>query len=323
MTDHLDLVPLGFFPTPIDKWDNLGRELSISLSAKRDDLSGLGGGGNKIRKLQYLLAEAKAEKATTLITAGATQSNHVRQTAAVARKHGMRPLALLRGQLPPSPSGNLLLDELLGAQLEFHDRDDFNAMVVDLMLERKAELEASGERAYVIPIGGSSPLGALGYVDCAKEMREQFDARRQRHPDYIVVAMGSGGTYAGLVAGCARYLPNTQVLGIVITTAAFASRDCAASLLNDTARLAGVDRRWDAEDPLLNYDHIGPEYGVPSQEGNAAIRKVAEAEGVFLDPTYTGKVCAGLIAAVGETIPAGSDVIFVHTGGSPALFAAR
>lgn len=320
MLQSYPYIQLGFVPTPIEAWNNLGTLLGISLRAKRDDLNGLGGGGNKIRKLEFLLADAQKQKADYLITAGAVQSNHVRQTMAAAVKHGMKCRALLRGIEPRVRRGNLLLDELLGGETEFYEQDDFNDAVYSLMDERKRQLVRQGYRPYIIPIGGSSPLGSLGYVSCAKEIRDQLDATGTSYPDYIVVAMGSGGTFAGLVAGCSQYLPKTKVIGIVITTATFASKENALALTQATAKLAGIETDFSITDLELNYDYIGPDYSIPSEAGNAAIKQVASLQAVFLDPTYTGKVFAGLVGCIGSTIAKGSNVLFIHTGGSPALF---
>lgn len=315
-------VSLGCFPTPLQDLRNLGRDLQIDLKIKRDDLSGLAAGGNKVRKLEYLVADAKRQQASVLITAGAIQSNHVLQTVAAARKSGMRPIVFLHGAEPEVATGNLLLDKLLGAEIEYVVTDRFVEDVVDHMAARQRDLAAQGVRACVVPVGGSSAMGALGYVNCATELASQYAHRQLDAPDYVVVATGSVGTYAGLVVGCSLHWPATQVLGIVVTTNYFARRENVVALVNETATLVEVDRRWSAEDLALSYDHVGPGYGIRSVDGDNAIHKVAMSEGIFLDPTYTGKVFAGLLESVSSgRIPRDSRVVFVHTGGALALLA--
>lgn len=315
-------VALGCFPTPVQELPNAGRELGIRLSIKRDDLSGLAAGGNKVRKLEYLVADARRQGATVLMTAGAVQSNHVLQTVAAARKSGMRAIAVLQGPPPPSPRGNLLLDHLLGAEIEFLNSDRFVEDVVPYMEKRQQQLLHAGDVPYVVPVGGSNALGAYGYVNCARELADQYAARDMAPPDCVVVATGSVGTYAGVEVGCAHFWPGTRVRGIVVTTNYFAMRENVAQLVNDTAKQAGMERRWTPGDLWLDYDYIGPGYGIRSEAGNRAIDMLARAEGIFLDPTYTGKVFAGLVGNVrAGTIPAGSTVLFIHTGGATALLA--
>lgn len=313
---------LGTFPTPVHSLPNVGTAIGIDLSIKRDDLSGLAAGGNKVRKLEYLLADAKSQGATMVITAGAIQSNHVLQTIAAANKCGMRAIAVLHGKRPQQPSGNFLLDEILGAEIEFLDTDQFVEEVGDYMEQRRKELAQEGEITYVVPVGGSNPVGALGYVNCVKEMAGQYASQHIEPPDYVVVATGSVGTYAGTVVGCAQYWPTARVLGIVVTTNYFAQRHLVAELTNSTAKVAGMDRSWSPDELWLTYEYIGPGYGIRSQEGDDAIHFLAKKEGVLLDPTYTGKVFAGLLGSVQTgAIPQGSRVLFIHTGGAMALLA--
>lgn len=312
--------PLGCLPTPIQYLPNLSKKLGINLSIKRDDLTGLAAGGNKVRKLEYLVAEARELQSTTLITAGALQSNHVLQTIAAARKSGMEAVAVLDGARPEQFRGNLVFDQLLGARLEFLQSGSFVEDVVGYMDSRREQLRLEGESPYVVPVGGSNALGACGYVNCALEMAEQFESRREPAPDYLVVATGSVGTYAGLVVGCAQYWPDTKICGVVVTTNYFARRENVVSLVNQVAEKVAMDRRWDASELWLDSDYIGPGYGIRSPAGDAAIALMAESEGIFLDPTYTGKVFSGLVGNVrAGCIPAGSSVLFVHTGGATAL----
>ena len=318
----LPRVELGCFPTPIQRLGNISRALGVDLSIKRDDLSGLAAGGNKVRKLEYLVADARRQGATVLMTAGAIQSNHVLQTVAAARKSGIRAVVVLQGAAPAVPRGNLLLDVLLGAEIEYLDSDRFVEDVIPYMERRQQELLHASEIPYVVPVGGSNALGAFGYVNCARELCGQYAARGAEPPDYIVVATGSVGTYAGVVVGCAHFWPRTRVRGIVVTTNYFARRENVVQLTNETARQAGIDRRWTADELWLDYDYVGPGYGIRSEAGDSAIDMLARAEGIFLDPTYTGKVFAGLVGNVrAGVIPAGSTVLFIHTGGAAALLA--
>lgn len=322
MLTILPRTPLGCLPTPVHTLPRIGKELGIDLKIKRDDLTGLAAGGNKVRKLEYLVSDALKNGATVLMTAGSIQSNHVLQTIAAGRKAGLRTIAVLDGRKPSASSGNYLLDELLDADIEFMESERFVEDVVGHMQARRKELEAVGEKVYIIPVGGSNALGSQGYVTCMQELATQYQEMGEPPPDYVVVATGSVGTYAGTLVGCAHHWPTTKVLGIVVTTNYFAKSEHVVTLANETAALAGLPMRWLSEDLLLNYDYIGPGYGIPSDLGNRAIDALAQHEGVFLDPTYTGKVFAGLTGCVKRgQIPQGSRVLFIHTGGATALLA--
>lgn len=308
--------PLGCFPTPIHDLENIGGILDIDLRIKREDLSGLAAGGNKVRKLEYFIADAKAKQATTLITAGAHQSNHVLQTVAAARKANLRAIAIVPGPRPEKFLGNLFFDQLLGAEIKFLVTDRFFEEVPEYLSNCQRELAIHGENAYIVPVGGSNALGSLGYVDCAYEMASQYRDAGLVAPDYIVVVTGSVGTYAGLVAGCSDVWPHTKVLGVVVNQYQFSRRESVAQLTNEVARLAGIQKQWMSEELYLDYDYVGPGYGIRSEAGDAAIDLVAQKEGVLLDPTYTGKAFAGLLGNVRSgAIPAGSKVLFVHSGG--------
>lgn len=314
-------LPLGFLPTPLESLARLGAELGIELTVKRDDFTGFGGGGNKVRKLEYLMADAVAQGAKVLITTGGHQSNHARMTAAAARKFGMKPVLVLRGNSPSVLQGNLLLDHLLGAEIDFLDPDAYFTEVNPRMQAHADAATARGETPYVIPLGGASALGAMGYVSAVEELAGQYAATDRPAPDLIVAPVGSGGTLAGLLIGCAMFWPETKVAGIAVSGSAVPFAERIAVMANAGAELIGLDRRFAAADLRIETDYVGEAYAVPSPEGNAAIARVARAEGMFLDPVYTGKAMAGLIDCVRRgTIAAGSRVIFVHCGGSPALF---
>jgi D-cysteine desulfhydrase family pyridoxal phosphate-dependent enzyme len=313
---------LGCFPTPLHILRNLGSDLGIDLWIKRDDLSGLGAGGNKVRKLEFLLAEAAARHATVLVTAGYPQSNHVLQTAAAGRRLKMRTIAVLRGEKPRRLTGNLLFDDLLACELEFLDCENFAEAINEHMEQRCLTLASAGDTPYLIPVGGSNPHGSLGYVECARELSLQYAAFDDVPPDYVVVPVGSSGTYAGLVVGCSMLWPNTKVLGIVVSDNYFAQREHVAKLVNETAAIGGIERRWSSSELLLDYDYIGEGYAKSTLASEAAIRMMAQSEGLFLDPTYTGKTAAGLIGNVHNgNIPRASKAIFIHTGGATALLA--
>ncbi|MFE2100929.1 MULTISPECIES: pyridoxal-phosphate dependent enzyme [unclassified Streptomyces] len=301
-------VQLGTFPTPVEPAPRLAAALGLGpddLWVKRDDLTGLGGGGNKIRKLEWLAGAALAEGADTLVTTGAAQSNHARLTAAAAARLGLDAVLVLRGSPGPSRSGNLALDGLLGARLAWAgdvDQAGLNAAAAEVC----ARLRAGGARPALIPFGGSSTLGARGYVRCGEELHAQVPGLRT-----AVVALGSGGTMAGLVAA----LGTESVLGVdvgALADPAAAVEEFAAPL---TAQKVVADRL------RVRRDQVGSGYAALTGPVAQALRLAARTEGIVLDPTYTGRALAGLAAAVrdGDVRP-GEKTVFVHTGGLPGLF---
>ena len=319
--DDIPRLSLGFLPTPVERLDRLGREMGIELSIKRDDFTGFGGGGNKVRKLEYLMADAVSKDVRVLITTGGHQSNHARMTAAAARKFGMKPILVLRGNRPPLLQGNLLLDHLLGAEIDFLDPDAYFAEINPRMQAHADAAQARGETPYIIPLGGASALGAMGYVSAVQELSRQYAEAGSPPPDLIVAPVGSGGTLAGLLIGCAMFWPETKVAGIAVSGSAVPFSERIAVMANAGAELLDLDRRFEASEIRIETGYVGEAYAVPSPEGNAAIVKMAHTEGVFLDPVYTGKAIAGLLDCVrGGSIARGSRVLFVHCGGSPALF---
>ncbi|MBP0618103.1 1-aminocyclopropane-1-carboxylate deaminase/D-cysteine desulfhydrase [Jiella mangrovi] len=314
-------LPLGFLPTPIEDLKRLGDELRIDLAVKRDDFTGFGGGGNKVRKLEFLMAEAVSRGVDVLITTGGHQSNHARMTAAAARKFGMKPILVLRGNKPSVMQGNLLLDHLLGAQIDFLDPDAYFTEINPRMQHHADAARERGETPYIIPLGGASALGAMGYVAAVRELSEQYEALNRLPPEYIVAPVGSGGTLAGLLIGCAMFWPSTKILGIAVSGSAVPFSQRIADMANGGAELLGLDHRFSPTDVAIENGYVGEAYAVPSPEGNAAIARVARSEGMFLDPVYTGKAMAGLIDCVKRgSIAPGRRVLFLHCGGSPALF---
>ena len=305
-------VSLGIFPTPVQKLENISRLLHRNIYIKRDDLTGLGLGGNKLRKLEFLLADARAQGAELVFTTGGAQSNHAMLTAAAAGKLGMEAILVLKKRGVTECVGNQLLERLMGTDVRFVDTDDY----ADIYAEMDRIGEASGRPYYKIPCGGSNALGALGYVDCAREI-----AAQGLHFDHIVCAEGSGGTMAGLALGAKLFLPGTKVHGMMVDTDPFDK--ITPALMREIAALLEVPLEITPEDYHLR-DMCGPGYAIASKAGNAAVALMAAREGIFLDPVYTGKAFAGLLelaeeGAFGEE----ENILFLHTGGAGGLFAIK
>jgi D-cysteine desulfhydrase len=310
-------------PTPIERLDHLTRELAgPEIWIKRDDLTGLTGGGNKTRKLEFLVADALAQGADTLITVGAVQSNHCRLTAAAAVKEGLKCRLVLEQRVPgsydPEASGNNLLFDLLG--VEAVTVVDGGADLAGAMQFIADQLKAEGRRGYVIPGGGSNALGALGYVACAEEIvRQSFDMGVAF--DHVVCASGSAGTHAGLLVGLEGASAQLPLTGINVRRAQAEQEGNVHALARQTADLLGVATPARERVRALG-DWVGPGYALPTPEMVEAIRLLARLEGVLLDPVYTGKAMAGLIGLARRgAFRSGERVLFVHTGGSPALYA--
>ena len=306
----MEKLSLGIFPTPIHRLDNISRLLGADIYIKRDDMTGLGLGGNKVRKLEYLLADAKSRGAEVVFTTGGAQSNHAMLTAAAAKRLGMTPILILKKRGVTARQGNQLLEHLMGVEVRFMDTDSYADIYAE-MDRLGAEL---GRPYYKIPCGGSNALGTLGYVDCCREIREQGIAFR-----HIVCAEGSGGTMAGLALGARLHLPETHVWGMMVDTDPFDI--ITPALMKEAAALLGEDIPINDRNYTLR-DMCGPGYAIPSEAGNAAVALMAGEEGIFLDPVYTGKAFAGLIAAAKEgAFKPGEKVLFLHSGGAGGLFA--
>ncbi|MFF3364159.1 D-cysteine desulfhydrase family protein [Streptomyces misionensis] len=301
-------VPLGTFPTPVEPAPRLAAALGLGpedLWVKRDDLTGLGGGGNKIRKLEWTVGAALAEGADTLVTTGAAQSNHARLTAAAGARVGLDVVLVLRGSAGASRSGNLALDGLFGARLVWAGEVD-QAGLDAAAAEVCDRLRADGARPALIPFGGSGTLGARGYVRCGEELRAQVPNVRT-----AVVALGSGGTMAGLVAA----LGTDAVLGVDVGALA----DPAAAVAEFAAPLTAQEVT--ARKLRVRRDQVGAGYAALTGPVTEALRLAARTEGIVLDPTYTGRALAGLRAAVRDgSVRPGEKTVFVHTGGLPGLF---
>ena len=317
VTAALPSVPLADYPTPVEELSRLRDALGGGprLLVKRDDTIGFAFGGNKVRKMRLVAADAQRQGADTLITSGGIQSNHARVTAAAAARLGMRCVLVVNGAPPERPTANALLDALLGAEVRYvADR----TQRASAMEQAAADLRAAGRRPYVIPIGASTPLGAAAFVRAITELLEQTDP-----PDVIVHSSSSGGTQAGLVAGCTLAGVPTRVVGISADeTSADLAREV-RSIIGGLPRLLGIDPTRLASTAIEVDDRfVGGGYGVPTDESRAAIQLLARTEAIFLDPTYTAKAAAGLIARwrAGEFSRAAS-VLFWHTGGQVGLFA--
>jgi D-cysteine desulfhydrase len=314
-------TPLGFFPTPVEALPRLGAALGVDLAIKRDDFTGFGGGGNKVRKLEYLVAEALAQNARVLITTGGHQSNHARMVAAAACKFGMRAVLVLRGNAPAEYQGNLLLDRLFGAELEFLPPDEYFTLIDGRMAAQADAARAKGETPYVIPLGGASGLGALGYVRALDELAAQYEAAGQRPPELIVLPVGSGGTMAGVEVGVRRRWKGTRVLGVSVSRDAKWFQERVSAIANETAAMIDLKETWAPADIQVADGYVGPGYGVPSEGSIRRIREAARLEGVLLDPVYTGKAMDGLAGCVADgRVARGTRVLFVHCGGAPSLF---
>ena len=323
---HLARFPrifLAHLPTPLERLDRLGRELGgPEIWIKRDDCTGLSTGGNKTRKLEFLMAEALAEGADMVMTQGATQSNHARQTAAFAARLGMKCHLLLEdrtGSTDPdyTANGNVLLDHLHGASTETRP----GGLDMNRELELSAEaFRREGRRVYTIPGGGSNPTGALGYVNCAFELIGQANDRGLRI-DHIVTATGSAGTQAGLVTGLKAINAGIPVLGFGVRAPRPKQEESVFALAQRTAGKLGCPGVVEREDVVADTDYVGEGYGLPRADTIEAIRMFAELEGILLDPVYSGKGAAGLIDYCRKgRFRKDERVVFLHTGGAAALF---
>jgi D-cysteine desulfhydrase family pyridoxal phosphate-dependent enzyme len=296
--------------------DRLGAELGFprgGLLVKRDDLTALAGGGNKVRKLELLCADALEHGVDTLVTGGGRQSNHVRMTAAAANRLGLACTVVLASEPPNTSTGNVLLDELLGPEMVWAGDLDYPELEARIVAEAD-RLRSEGRDPYVMPIGGASTIGAFAYVEAARELLTQV-----QDVDLVVVADGSGGTHAGLVAGLGDH---RKVLGVDVGTRPDLDRAVPAMAM-DVAAYAKLPSP--SGEVQVDHDRFGSSYGDPTATCREALLLAARREGIVLDPVYTGKAMASLIAAVREhrIEPSSQRVVFMHTGGMPALFSSR
>ncbi len=316
---QLPRFPLACLPTPVMEMKRLSAKLGgPRLLIKRDDLNGLAFGGNKTRKLEFLVGEALAQNADTLVTGGSSQSNHCRQTAAAAAVAGLECHLVLGGEAPDSVTGNLLLDQLLGARVHWSGscrKGEKIPIVAD-------ELRAKGRRPYVIPYGGSNEIGAVGFVEAMCELAAQMD-ERLREITHIVFASSSCGTQAGMALGARLYAPQIKIVGIRIdkdeTTLPFEEE--MVQLANGVAKRVGVDEKFVRNDLLIRDQYLGGGYGVMGDLEREAIRLLASTEGIIVDPVYTGRAMGALIDMIRKGEFTKTDcVLFWHTGGTPSVF---
>jgi 1-aminocyclopropane-1-carboxylate deaminase/D-cysteine desulfhydrase-like pyridoxal-dependent ACC family enzyme len=320
--DHLERASLATLPTPLEAGPCLAG--GARLWVKRDDLTGLGGGGNKARKLEFLCGDAVATGARSLVTVGAAQSNHCRMTAAAGARLGLETHLVLSGDRPDVATGNQLLSMLFGAQLHFTGAHESHWGELEIAREGVSDhLVAEGLNPYSIPVGGSTAVGALGYAVAFIELLDQCEAAGVM-PSQVVFTSSSGGTHAGLLAGRAaaahagRYVPD--VIAIGVAKGVNVGRPDVAGLANETLVLMHSTAIVAAEDVEVDTRWMGDDYAVPTEAGDDAIRWAAQHGGWLFDRTYSGKGCSGLLGLAAEE-RFGSDVVFVHTGGWPALFA--
>jgi D-cysteine desulfhydrase family pyridoxal phosphate-dependent enzyme len=302
-------------PTPVEALPRLSEALGgPRLLIKRDDQTGLAFGGNKARKLEFLVAEARDQGAKTLISGGALQSNHCRQTAAAAARFGFECILVLTGDMPEQPSANLLLDQMFGAQIVYVADRKNRDKILQQTYDRAAE---EGKKPYLVPYGGSSPTGALGYAFAVKEFMEQ-----NVHADWIVFASSSGGTQAGLVLGQRVFGYKGKVLGISIDESEEWLRTHVSELASSASEKLGKRIEFTQAEVLANADYCKAGYGVLTDSEREAIRLFAKYEGLLLDPVYTGRAAAGMIDLIRKGFfKKNETVLFLHTGGQPALFA--
>jgi D-cysteine desulfhydrase/L-cysteate sulfo-lyase len=321
--DSIPRVEISHSPTPIESAPRLSKELGCNIFIKRDDCTGLASGGNKTRKLEYLLADAKKQGADTLVTIGGLQSNHARQTSAASAKFGFN-CELILQDVAGSPkqdysnNGNILLDHLFGASIHRlsldQDCDEYASELID-------KLKRNGQHPYLIPVGGSDEIGSLGYVRCAKEILKQIN-KQKTNIDHIILATGSGGTQAGLLAGLIADNSNISVLGINVSRSEKEQTALVDSLLRKILKQLNLDENLANQHVLTNGNYYGEGYGISTESMVSAVKQCASLEGLLLDPVYTGKAMAGLMDLCStKVIKPDSNVLFLHTGGSVGLFA--
>ena len=316
----MNKIPRLYFahlPTPIEELPRLSDLLAgPRILVKRDDQTGLAFGGNKTRKLEFLVAEAQKQGVRTLISGGALQSNHCRQTAAAAAKYGFDCILVLNGEMPDKPSANLLLDQLFGAEVvTIADRNERDRV----LKETFDKAVADGRKPYLVPYGGSSPTGALGYAFAMEELMEQ-----NKHVDWIIFGTSSGGTHAGLVLGQRVFEFKGKVLGISIDESEEWLKSRVSKLATEASERLGERIRFESAEVSANADYCKAGYGVLTDAEREAVNLFAKYEGLLLDPVYTGRAAAGMIDLIRKGyFKSEETVLFWHTGGQPALFAEK
>lgn len=333
LLERLPRQSLGFYPTPLHKLERLSAELGVNLYLKRDDLSGVNlFGGNKMRKLEYLLGDAAAQGCDTVFTYGATQSNHAMQTVTACRKCGLDPILYLVSIVEPDMNdlkANLLLDYIYGAEvhivpIEAGEKEaDAEERSYVMGAEHAERLKAEGKKPYIVPMGGASDVGTVGFISGFVELAGQMEDMGVQ-PDFLFHATGTGSTMAGLAAGRALLGSGTRVVSIAVSPKDEGYEGRTAALANRALGLIGAEERVSAEDLQVERGYFAPGYEIPNEAGNAAIRRLARTEGILMDTVYSGKGFAGLLDHIATgRVPQGSNVVFWHTGGATALFAEK
>lgn len=311
--NNLPRYPFAALPTPIEPLPRLSQQTGNQLFIKRDDLTGLAFGGNKTRKLSLLVADALNKQATMLITTGALQSNHCRQTAAAAARVGLKCCLVLTAEKPPVISGNYYLDRLLGADILWTSKENREPFLKEIF----QQYEAKGKRPYLIPYGGSNPIGAAAYAFAMEELLSQGC-----HSQWIVLASSSGGTQAGLVLGAQQFGYGGKIVGISVDEKADVLKQKIAELAIQTASYLGWEYTLNSDEIIVIDDFIGAGYGVMDALEKEAIFTFAQQEGIMLDPVYTGRAAGGMLQLIKKGFfGSNQPILFWHTGGLPALFA--
>ncbi len=311
-------VKLVTLPTPLEYAPRLSEELGVKIYMKRDDAMELAFGGNKVRKLEFLLADALEKGADTIITSGALCSNHARLTSAAARKLGLNVVLILRNIGPKAVKGNLLLDAILGADIRVVEAD--KSEIPRIMEETAKELLDNGRKPYIIPGGGANAIGSLGYLNASIELLHQLNELKVK-ADYLVHSTGSGATQTGLTLGFKALNADIKVLGIACGGSKESITNVVKNLADDTSKLVGLQFSLNYNEITVYDEYTCGGYGVITRDVVDVVKKVAKLEGVLLDPVYTGKAMMGLFDLVEKgDVPKGSTVVFLHTGGTPLIF---
>jgi D-cysteine desulfhydrase family pyridoxal phosphate-dependent enzyme len=313
----VDKINTGFFNTPIHKLNNISKEYNCNIYIKRDDMTGFAFGGNKLRKLNYLLKDALDKGCDTLLTYGGPQTNHGRLTASVAVRYGMKCIIIMDGKKPKEASGNLILDKMMNADLYFVEEKDSKDEIKDRVIEK---YEKKGHKVYEIPVGGSSTLGILGYFDAVKEINQQ-SKDLELELDYIVCGYGSAGTYGGLVLGKKYFKNNYNVIGICVSNKSENQIEEDRKYMNNSADKFDMNIKINEEDLWIEKGFVGEGYNVPDKKTREIIYYVASREGIILDPCYTGKAFNGMLQLIRDKrIKPDSNILFIHTGGTPGIY---
>lgn len=331
--DDVTKVDIGFYPTPLQKLPRLSESIGkADIYMKRDDLTGIGGGGNKLRKLEYIVEDAINQGCNTLLTFGGVQTNHGRLTVAAASKYGLKSVIMCYGLPPERMSGNLVLDKMMGCELVFMDTTEvrklppedqangYYKLKGDSLKDVIARYEKNGDKVYTVPIGGHSPLGTLGYFYAVQEIMEQCKEQKIT-PEYLVTSNGSGGTYAGLWLGAKYFNAPFKVKGLSVSAHNGDAAKTMSDFINEVSEEFDLGVTSTPEEMDLSDAYCGVGYNIPDIETRKAAYTLAEKEAILVDPCYTGKGFRGLMDLVDtEVIPKDSSVIFLHTGGIPGIW---